>query len=51
MGTVNFSVPDAVKRAFERTFAGQNKSGVLTGTLGNVVSLQDWVLPPQAPQG
>lgn len=30
MGTVNFSVPDAVKRAFDRTFAGQNKSGVLT---------------------
>lgn len=30
MGTVNFSVPDAVKRAFDRAFAGQNKSGVLT---------------------
>lgn len=30
MGTVNFSVPDAVKRAFDRIFAGQNKSGVLT---------------------
>jgi hypothetical protein len=30
MGTVNFSVPDAVKRAFDRTFSGQNKSGVLT---------------------
>lgn len=30
MGTVNFCVPDAVKRAFDRTFAGENKSGVLT---------------------
>ncbi len=30
MGTVNFSVPDDVKRAFDEAFAGQNKSGVLT---------------------
>ena len=30
MATVNFSVPDDVKQAFNRTFAGQNKSSVLT---------------------
>ncbi len=30
MGTVNFSVPDAVKREFDKIFAGENKSGVLT---------------------
>jgi len=30
MATVNFSVPDDVKRAFNKTFAGENKSGVLT---------------------
>lgn len=30
MGTVNFSVPDAVKRAFDRAFAGENKSSVVT---------------------
>jgi hypothetical protein len=30
MATVNFSVPDEVKRAFNKTFAGENKSGVLT---------------------
>jgi hypothetical protein len=26
---VNFSVPDAVKRAFEREFAGENKSACI----------------------
>jgi hypothetical protein len=30
MATVNFSVPEDVKRAFNRAFAGENKSGVLT---------------------
>ncbi|OGA10629.1 MAG: hypothetical protein A3D95_12045 [Betaproteobacteria bacterium RIFCSPHIGHO2_12_FULL_69_13] len=29
MATVNFSVPDEVKKAFNRVFAGENKSGVL----------------------
>ena len=30
MATVNFSVPDAVKQEFNKTFAGENKSAVLT---------------------
>lgn len=30
MGTVNFSVPENVKRAFNKAFAGENKSAVLT---------------------
>jgi len=30
MATVNFSVPDAVKQEFNETFAGENKSAVLT---------------------
>lgn len=30
MATVNFSVPDDVKHAFNKAFAGENKSGVLT---------------------
>lgn len=37
MGTVNFSVPDAVKRAFDEAFAGQNKSGVLTRLMHQAV--------------
>ena len=30
MATVNFSVPDEVKQEFNKAFAGENKSGVLT---------------------
>ncbi|HEV8095139.1 MAG TPA: hypothetical protein VGP71_05375 [Burkholderiales bacterium] len=30
MATVNFSVPQDVKRAFNQTFAGEDKSDVLT---------------------
>jgi len=30
MGTMNFSVPDDVKAAFNRAYAGANKSAVLT---------------------
>lgn len=30
MGTVNFSVPDDVKEAFNTTFEGRNKSAILT---------------------
>lgn len=33
MGTVNFSVPDEVKKAFNQAFAGENNSAVvLTGS-------------------
>ncbi len=37
MATVNFSVPDHVKRAFNRAFAGENKSGVLTRLMRQAV--------------
>ena len=30
MATVNFSVPEHVKKAFNKTFADENKSAVLT---------------------
>jgi hypothetical protein len=30
MATINFSVPEMVKRAFNKAFAGENKSAVLT---------------------
>lgn len=30
MATVNFSVPEEIKQAFNKAFAGENKSGVLT---------------------
>jgi hypothetical protein len=33
MPTMNFSVPEDVKRAFNATFEGQNKSAVLTQLL------------------
>jgi hypothetical protein len=29
MSTVNFSIPDAIKKAFNKTFEGENKSAVL----------------------
>lgn len=37
MATVNFSVPPDVKEAFDRTFAGQNKSAVLTDLMRQAV--------------
>ncbi|EAR21294.1 hypothetical protein [Nitrococcus mobilis] len=30
MATVNFSVPESVKQAFNEAFAGENKSAILT---------------------
>ncbi len=37
MATVNFSVPDDVKRAFDETFAGRNKSAVLAALMQRAV--------------
>jgi metal-responsive CopG/Arc/MetJ family transcriptional regulator len=37
MATVNFSVPDEVKAAFDRTFAGQNKSGIVAELMRRAV--------------
>lgn len=37
MGTVNFSVPDDIKKAFNKTFAGENKSAVLARLMREAV--------------
>ncbi len=33
MSTVNFSVPEEVKQAFNETFLGQNKSAIIAGLM------------------
>lgn len=40
MATVNFSVPSDVKEAFDKAFAGQNKSAVLTALMRQAVKEQ-----------
>jgi hypothetical protein len=37
MATINFSVPDDVKEAFNKTFKGENKSAVLTRMMRDAV--------------
>lgn len=37
MATVNFSVPDDVKAAFDAAFAGRNKSGVIADLMRRAV--------------
>ncbi|MFQ5661393.1 MAG: hypothetical protein ACE5GZ_13300 [Gammaproteobacteria bacterium] len=37
MSTVNFSVPEDVKRAFNKAFKGENKSAVLTRLMQQAV--------------
>lgn len=37
MATVNYSVPDDVKAAFDRTFKGQNKSAVIADLMRQAV--------------
>ena len=38
MATVNFSVPDDVKLAFNAVFAGQNKSAVITELMREAIA-------------
>jgi hypothetical protein len=40
MATVNFSVPSDIKDAFDKAFAGQNKSAVLTNLMRQAVDEQ-----------
>lgn len=40
MATVNFSVPDDVKRAFDAAFAGRNKSAVIAEAMRRAVDEQ-----------
>ncbi len=37
MATVNFSVPDDVKDAFNKTFAGRNKSAIVAALMTRAV--------------
>ncbi|HET9766522.1 MAG TPA: hypothetical protein VFS60_06730 [Thermoanaerobaculia bacterium] len=37
MATVNFSVPEAVKREFQETFAGENKSAIIARLMQQAV--------------
>ena len=37
MATVNFSVPDEVKQEFNKIFAGENKSAVLTSLMRRAI--------------
>ncbi len=37
MATVNFSVPEDVKQAFNETFKGQNKSAIIADLMGEAV--------------
>ena len=37
MSTVNFSVPDDVKQAFNETFKGQNKSAIIAALMREAV--------------
>lgn len=37
MATVNFSVPDDVKEAFDAAFAGQNKSAIIARLMAEAV--------------
>ena len=37
MATVNFSVPDEVKKAFDEAFSGQNKSAVIAQLMSRAV--------------
>jgi cytochrome P450 len=37
MGTMNFSIPDDVKEAFNKAFEGENKSAVITGLMRGAI--------------
>ena len=37
MATVNFSVPEEVKEAFNKTFAGKNKSAIIARLMSEAV--------------
>jgi hypothetical protein len=37
MGTMNFSIPDEIKEAFNAAFAGENKSAVVSGLMRKAI--------------
>lgn len=48
MATVNFSVPEDVKEAFNRTFRGENKSAILTRLMKEAVENRERALRRKA---
>jgi hypothetical protein len=43
MGTMNFSIPDDLKEAFNKTFEGQNKSAVITRLMTRAIEEEERV--------
>ena len=41
MATVNFSVPEEIKEAFNRTFEGENKSAILSAMMKEAVERRE----------
>ena len=41
MATVNYSVPDEVKQAFNQAFAGRNKSAIIARLMAQAVEEQE----------
>ncbi len=48
MATVNFSVPDEVKEAFNKAFAGENKSAIIARLMRQAVEEKERQLRNQA---
>ena len=41
MATVNFSVPEDIKKAFNRTFKGENKSAILSRLMRDAIEIRE----------
>ncbi|GAB6068879.1 hypothetical protein JCM13664_22000 [Methylothermus subterraneus] len=48
MATVNFSVPDEIKEAFNKAFAGENKSAIIARLMKQAVEEKERQLRRQA---
>lgn len=47
MATMNFSIPDEVKEAFNETFAGENKSAVIAQLMRDAIEKRQWAASQQ----
>ena len=41
MATVNFSVPEDIKKAFNKTFKGENKSAILSRLMRDAIEIRE----------
>jgi len=41
MATVNFSVPEEIKKAFNKTFKGENKSAILSRLMRDAIEKRE----------